>query len=352
MVALLPMFGFTPRAFRVRCGLALLAFSCLVPAPRLAADPVPIKGKSGPTLEFEIQKITATGFTGTRKDNGQTLTVSWKVVDLDWLKTNQPDTYKSYTDAVQAASSPTVANASAAAASPSSDTSASSGDAAPASPADIAAQLLQAWTMTAAQFHANSDSASFTFGTHTRDYRLALPAAGSGNSQGGNGGGGNSGGGSSKGGHRGSGGGSGGGGGGGGSGGSGGSNGGGPPGPPPPNPKETNKTVIVAISGAGAASRTAYFAFLDNTKLQKAMTKDVESAVTALQAIGPGKNFADAATLIASAQHFLQAVQSMTEAPTVVQRDSLDALQSFLDIWTHMASQSTAKSASADSPAS
>jgi len=110
--------------------------------------------------------------------------------------------------------------------------------------------------------------------------------------------------------------------------------------------------VIVAISGAGASSRTAYSAFLDNNKLRDAMTSDVESAVTALQKIGPGKNFADAATLIASGQHFIQAIQSMTESPMVVQRDSLDALQSFLDTWTRIASQSTAKPASSDSSSS
>src|ERR1700722_13617112 len=83
---LLIMDGFPRCPLRFRFGMAILSLAMAALCPALSADPVPIKGKSGPVIVFDIQKITATGFVGVRKDNGQTLTVPWQRVDLDWLQ--------------------------------------------------------------------------------------------------------------------------------------------------------------------------------------------------------------------------------------------------------------------------
>jgi hypothetical protein len=283
-----------------------LAFFFLVLAalcPALSADPVPIKGKSGPIIVFDIQSVTATGFVGIRKDNGQTLTVPWARVDLDWLKANQPDTYKSYTDALAAQpAAPSI------------------------TPIDIAAQLVHAWKMTKADFQGRSSGDS-TVGKHTRAYRLALrnPSVpsnrGGGNNNGGNGGGRN-----------------------------GGNNGTPPPVPPPSELKDTNFSVIISISGTGADARTAYMNFVANDKLRGAMTDDMDSAVIALQPLHSGATFAQAELLINAAQDFQNAMKDIAESPDVVRRDSLTAIHDALATWARAAATAP-KNASDDSSA-
>jgi hypothetical protein len=272
--------------------------------PALFADPVPIKGKSGPIIVFDIQSITATGFVGIRKDNGQTLTVPWQRVDLDWLKANQPDTYKNYTDALAA---PTL------------------------TPADIAAQLVHAWKMNKADFQADSTD-TFTIGKHTHDYRLALtnPNGNSGHNGGGGGGG-----------HHG-----------GGNKGNNGDNTNTPPIPPPSELKDTNLSVIVAISGTGTDSQTAYMNFVANDKLREAMTDDMDSAIIALQPMHSGATFAQTELLINSAQDFQGAMKDITESPDVVRRDSLATIHDALATWMRVAATVPAASGASAQPSS
>ncbi|MGA2052375.1 MAG: hypothetical protein ABSH19_03590, partial [Opitutales bacterium] len=268
----------------------------------VSADPVPIKGKNGVILTFNIQQITATSFTGTRKDNGQTVTVAWTHVDLDWLKTNQPDTYKSYTDAL--AAPPAAADSSTATAA--------------FTPADIAAQLIFAWKSTAADFRSNPISSALTFGTNTRKYRLSInfnPST-SHNHQKGGGGGGTS------------------------------QNNQAPP--PGPDPKQTNISIFKTFNVDSDDAHQAYADFLDNNKLRDAMTNDVNDALAALQPMCKGSTFTDATALVNAGQSFLQAMQDIIASPDTIQRSALDNIQAFLDIWRQMATNGKLPSAPSD----
>jgi hypothetical protein len=301
------MFRLAQNPLGPRCGLVLLVLASLAFTGVLSAGPVPIKGKTGAILIIDIQQITSTGFTGTRQDNGQNVTVAWQHVDLDWLKTNQPDTYKSYTDALAAASAAPAADSPAASTSASADTASA---VVPSTPADIAAQLLFSWRSTTANFLADPNSASLAFGTHTRDYRQSITFTPPTDD---NGGGHNH----QKGGH-----------------------GGGPTPPPGPNPKETNLSLFRSFDTADKAASVAYSAFLDNKKLRDAMTGDVDSALAALQPLLKGKSSADAAVLIDSGQNFLQAMQDIVEKPDTMQHGALENIQAFIDAWKSVAANS------------
>jgi hypothetical protein len=276
------------------------------------ADPVPVKGKSGTTIEFEIQKVTATNFVGVRKDNGQTLTIPWDKVDLDWLKANQPDLYKSYTDAAAAAPAP-APDAGTAAAAPAAD-----GAPKRMAPSAIATQLVTVWRMNTAQLRASHDSSNWTYGTHTRDYRLTLRApakAGKGGPGGPGGQGGQ------------------------------GNRGGGPGGQGAAAPvysasadaTKSNFTLIKLISDTNKAGASAYTDFVENKAIREAMTSDVEAAVMDLQEERKGPTFGEAVILINSGQTFLEAMNNISQAGTTVRRDALDNLQSFVDIWSRYA---------------
>ena len=311
------------RSFGSYRRLALLGLALVALCPALSADPVPIKGKSGSVIEFEIQKVTATGFVGVRKDNGQTLTVPWSKVDLEWLKANQPDTFKSYTDALATAP---AADATASADAPAAADGRST--AAKLTPADIADQLIRAWKMTGADFRSDSRE-TFTYGKHTRDYRLSGGGGGGSRNQGGGKGGGK------------------------GAGGKGGGQGGGQGGTPPPVPrseaKDSNYTVIALISGVDNNARAAYMDFLANSKLRSAMTDDFDAAIIGLQTMHSGATFGQSEALITAAQRFEAAMKDMAESPNVVRRDSLTTLRDVLDMWAHAAA--TIQKAPAASPA-
>ena len=300
---MLIMDGFPRCPFRFRCGWVILSLALAALCPALSAAPVPIKGKSGPIIVFDIQKITATGFVGVRKDNGQTLTVPWQRVDLDWLKANQPDTYKSYAAALAAqpadaaASAPTV------------------------TPADIAAQLVHAWKMTKAEFQADSTD-TFTIGKHTKEYRMALRNPSTSSSHG-NGGGNN-----------------------------GNNNNTPPPIPPPSELKDTNFSVIVAISGNDPASRDSYMNFVANNKLRAAMTDDMDAAIIALQPMHSGATFAQSELLINSAQDFQASMKDIAESPDVVRRDSLATVHDALATWVSAAASAPAARGASAQPSS
>jgi hypothetical protein len=74
-----------------------IALALWIGPPRAQADQTPIKGKSGVVQMFDIKSVTSVGFVGVRQDTGLSYFVPWSLVDLDWLKTNQPALYQQLT---------------------------------------------------------------------------------------------------------------------------------------------------------------------------------------------------------------------------------------------------------------
>lgn len=54
----------------------------------------PLRGANGHVVEFQIEGVEAEGLRAVRKGGYKEMLLQWEHIDLDWLRTNQPDIWK------------------------------------------------------------------------------------------------------------------------------------------------------------------------------------------------------------------------------------------------------------------
>jgi hypothetical protein len=294
-----------------------LAFCLVASLASLSADPVTIKGKTGAILTFEIQKITAEGFLGTRKDNGQTLFVSWQLVDLDWLKANQPAVYKSLNDA-SVASDPfaiTGTGAPAASAPASSSAAAAAAPSAPdaAPPAiptppphvqtvpDIVAELLQYWKpldrdgfkyQRVTTTKQNADGTITEYSTTVSTTPVYYLTTSRNNAWG----------------------------------------------------------WLLRITTENDAGRRDYMEFQQNRGLQAAMQESLEAALKQLEPLQTKANYSLVEDLLNTGTGLIQALNTISNSGNTIHQDTLDMVDQFVQTWDAANTASASSSATASSP--
>ena len=63
-------------------------------AGSLAAAYMPLKAKNGRMAEFQVEAIEADGLRVVRKGGYKEILLGWELLDLEWLKANQPDLWQ------------------------------------------------------------------------------------------------------------------------------------------------------------------------------------------------------------------------------------------------------------------